>query len=171
MASQVPQYKKWWKQNLTVDFCATSSFFVFPLHVKNGYTASKTKHDLIQPPSVSRFAGKGTALGRQDMASSVRAHWLSLKTVGFKNGNGRYRTVPDGRITTVARNRRVKQNRNVGEGQTAFSRAYTGKIGCGTGLDSNRRLTAWVPRFKGEQMRFLASVGLQEVACCRVCAV
>lgn len=65
-------------------FLCLPSFLFSPLHVKNGYTASKTKHDLIQPPSVSRFAGKGTGLGRQDMASSVRAHWLSGRMVGFR---------------------------------------------------------------------------------------
>lgn len=96
-------------------FLCLPPFLFSPLHVKNGYTASKTKHDLIQPPSVSGFAGKGTGLGRQAMASSVRAHWLSGRIVGFENGNGRYRTVPDGRITTIARNRAGKQNRNVGD--------------------------------------------------------
>lgn len=119
-----PAVSRWLPKFLSIKIVETEFDSLFlrslplsllPLYVSNGYTASKTKPDRIPPASVSRFAGKGTGLGRRiwrHMSVLIGCHGQKW---GFKNGNGRYRTVPDGHNTTLARNRRAKQNKNVGE--------------------------------------------------------
>lgn len=88
-----PAVSRWLPKFLSIKIVETEFDSLFlrslplsllPLYVSNGYTASKTKPDRIPPASVSRFAGKGTGLGRKDMASYVRANWLPRTKVGVQ---------------------------------------------------------------------------------------